>query len=114
MNSVSSGRVPSCSSSELIDGRVGLGHVELKAPHQHIEAWEPVEFALDVGEHGVAHVGQDGGADAALLELQLPGEHRGVLRGPHARVPAVELVDGGGVEVELRHRARTSARRRGR
>ncbi len=102
MKSASSGRVPSCSRVRLIDGRVGLGHVVLKAPDENVEAGEPVEFALDAVENGVAHVGEDGGADAVLLELQLPGEHGGVLRGPHARVPEVELVDGGGVEVELR------------
>ena len=53
----------------------------------------PVELALDAGEDVVAHVGEDGGEQAALLELLLPGEHGGVLRGPHAGVPVIQLFD---------------------
>jgi hypothetical protein len=97
-----------------IDGRVGLGHEVLKAPDQHVEAVNPEELALDVGQHVVAHVGEDGGEQAALLELLLPGQHGGVLRGPHAGVPEVQLFDGRRGEVAGRHRGEASARRRGR
>ena len=72
----------------------------LIAPDEHVEAREPVEGALHAGQHIVAHVGEDGGEQAALLELQLPGEHGGVLRGPHAGVQSAELFDGAGGEVE--------------
>ena len=98
MKSVSSGAVPSCSQSVAIDGRIGLGHAQLIAPDQHVEAGEPVELALACSRSTcVAHVGEDGGENAALLELELPGQHGGILRGPHARIPLVELFDGGRV-----------------
>ena len=101
MNRASSGRVPSFSSVEMVDGRIGLGDIVLEAPDEHVETREPVEFALDVVQHRVAHVGEDGGADAVLLECGLPGKHGGALRRPHAGIQAVEFVDGGGIEVEL-------------
>ena len=52
--------------------------------------------------HVVAHVGEDGGEDAALLELKLPRQHGGVLSGPHAAVPQVQLLRGAGGEIEAR------------
>jgi len=87
---------------QTVDGCFGLGHLVLEAPDKNVEAREPIEFALDIGEHGVAHVGKDGGADAMLLEFDLPGKHGGVLRGPHARIQDVEFVDVCGTEVKLR------------
>ena len=87
---------------KTVDGWIGLGHFVFEAPDENVEAREPVEFALDTGQHCVAHVGEDGGADAVLLESELPGEHGRVLRGPHACVPGIEFIDGGGIEPELR------------
>ena len=76
-----------------INGRIGLGDAELKTPDQHVEAVNPVELAFDVGQHAVAHVGEDGGEQAVLLERELPGHHGGVLGGPQARIPEIQLLD---------------------
>src|SRR5208337_1419472 len=77
-----------------INGRVGFGHVQLIAPNQDVEAGQPVELPFHIRVYVVAHVGEDRGADAALLELELPGQHGGILGGPHASIPQVELFCG--------------------
>src|SRR3954447_15152243 len=84
----------------LIDGGVGLGYLELKAPDQYVEIRYPLEFALNVLENRIAHVGQDCGKEAVLFQFLLPREHDGILSGPHARVPGVELVNGFRIEIE--------------
>jgi len=85
---------------ETVDGGVGLGHLVLEAPDQRIEVVNPEELALNVGEDVIAHVGEDGGEQTVLFELLLPGEHGGILRGPHAGVYVVEFVDCGGREIQ--------------
>ncbi len=52
-------------------------------------------------EDGVAHVGEDAGEEAVLLERDLPGNHGGIDGGPHAGVGVVEFVYGRGGEVEI-------------
>src|ERR1700760_1384267 len=45
-----------------VDGGIRLGQAQLEAPDQDIEIVDPAEFALDVFEDGVTHVGENGGA----------------------------------------------------
>jgi hypothetical protein len=84
-----------------IDLGVGLGHAKLIAPYEDVEAGDPFEFLLDAFEYGVAHVGEDRGSQAVLLEAQLPGDRRRVLGSPHARVEAVEFFNGRWAEIEF-------------
>lgn len=87
--------------SVAIDGGIGLGHVQLETPYKDIEVVDPSEFAFDVFEDGIAHIGKNGGAHVVGFEFLLPREHGGILRGPHAGVLAKELSKVGRAERQM-------------
>ena len=58
-----------------IDGRVGFGNTELAGPGELRELVKPGKIATHAAEDFAHHVGEDGGADAGLLQRFDPGEH---------------------------------------
>jgi hypothetical protein len=76
-----------------IDLRVRLDDVKLVAEDQNVKPRKPAQFVLHGCVHGIAHIGENGSEQPALLERQLPVEHRSIFGEPHARIPFDQVGD---------------------
>ena len=69
-----------------VDGGFRLGDVEDVRPGVVVEGLDPGMAGAEAGLHGVAHVGEDAGADAGALEAVDPVEHGRIELAPEVNV----------------------------
>lgn len=78
---------------DAVDFQFRLGQVESVGPSVVIEIVDPGVTGTKSCFHCVGHVGEDAGADAALLKAANPVEHWGVERAPEINVGGDEVGD---------------------